>query len=81
MKFFTRTNRMSNIMLVLSVLFFCLSIYGILHLELKFMFNNEPIWSFLSIIYIIIFLISFLMGIALKCIVKDAQEDLKILEN
>ena len=85
MHYFDRTNRLSNILIVSSVISFIISL-GVLFksgaADQVFQFSNG---NFVKggIIFTIWFLISvltLLIGISLKCIVKDAKDELDAIK-
>lgn len=85
MYYFDRTNRLSNILIVSSVICFIISLRVLFKgsvIDQVFVFSNGNYIKG-GIIFTIWFLISILtliIGISLKCIVKDAKEELDIIK-
>lgn len=86
MHYFDRSNRLSNILIVISVISFIISLFVLFKgsvIDEVFKYSNGNFVK-AGIIFTILFLISILtliIGISLKCIVKDAKEELDTIKN
>lgn len=85
MHYFDRTNRLSNILIVISAISFIRSLFVFFKgsvVDQVFIYSNGNYVKD-GIIFTILFLISvftLIIGIALKCIVKDAKEELDTIK-
>ena len=85
MRYFDRTNKMSNILIGSSTIFFVIAVialFGGSVADQVFEFSNG---NFVrgGILFTICFLLSIftlIVGIALKCVVKDAKEELDAIK-
>jgi hypothetical protein len=84
MRYFNRTNRLSNILLVSSAILLVISLFvlggGVLDQVFEFSNGNYVRGGIIFTIWFLLSLIALITGIALKCIVKDAKEELDIIK-
>lgn len=76
MKFFNRTRIFSNILCCLSIPLFLIIIIQLLEFDILIHVKNRLL---IFIFLVLSFIILLGLGIALKCVAKDAQEDLNAL--
>ncbi|MDF2984558.1 MAG: hypothetical protein K0R50_68 [Eubacterium sp.] len=86
MSYFDRTRKMSNILIGISIVAFLISAKlfladGVVDQIFEFSNGNFVKVGILHSIFFLISLFSLIMGIALKCIVKDAKEELDSIKN
>jgi hypothetical protein len=84
MPYFERINKISNIFIVTSVLFFILTIILFSDSKfseiLKFNYTNDLRGTIFAVIFFIASILSLFLGIILKYIAIDANEEIKLLE-
>ncbi|BBH19215.1 hypothetical protein Back11_05600 [Paenibacillus baekrokdamisoli] len=84
MLFFERVRKLSNVCIVIFVLFFILMIVSFSNSKfseiLQHNFTNDLRGTIFTLISFIISIFSLTLGISLKYIVKDANEEIKLLE-
>ncbi|WP_054028772.1 hypothetical protein [Bacillus sp. FJAT-28004] len=85
MFFFERVRKLSNVCIVIFVLFFILMIVSFSNSNfyeiLQHNFTNDLRGTIFTLISFIISILSLALGITLKYIVKDANEEIKLLED
>ncbi len=80
MPYFTRSRKMSQILFAVSAVFFVLSVVAFFFADLLNLgFHNNPEPAFLFTLCLLVFLMTLLLAIALRCVAKDAEEDLNLL--
>lgn len=85
MRYFDRTNKFSNILLVSSAIFFVLVIIylfrgSVVDQVFEFSNGNYVRSGVIFAIYFLLFVFTLITGIALKCVVKDAKEELDTIK-
>lgn len=93
MKYFDRTNKLSNVLLATSAITFIITLLrlfkGSAFKELVEVVSNGEviglsiafiIWLIITIMWFMVFILTLLMGTALKFIAKDAKEELDIIK-
>ncbi len=85
MRYFNRTNKMSNILICSSVIFFIIAVnlffkHGIADQVFTYSNGNYIKGGIIFAICFLLSLFQLITGIALKCIVKDAKEELDTIK-
>lgn len=85
MRYFDRTNRMSNLLICSSIIFLVLAAgvffkQGVVDQVFAYSNGNSIKAGIIFTIYFLLSVFSLVTGIALKCIVKDAKQELDIIK-
>ena len=85
MHYFDRTNRLSNILIVSSVISFIISLVALFKgsvIDQVFEFSNGNFvkGGIIFTIWLLISVLTLIIGISLKCIVKDAKEEVDTIK-
>lgn len=85
MRYFDRTNRMSNILIVSSIISFIISIVvlfkdGVGNQVFEYSNGNFVREGIAFTIWFLMAVLSIVIGISLKCIIKDAKEEVDTIK-
>ncbi|OAB35102.1 hypothetical protein PMSD_13335 [Paenibacillus macquariensis subsp. defensor] len=84
MPYFERVKKLSVGLIVISILFFLLTIifYNTSNFKelIYYDINDKPLEKLLTLVSLLIAIFSLVLGIALRIVAIDAQEDLSVLE-
>ncbi|WP_256759884.1 hypothetical protein [Cohnella sp. WQ 127256] len=84
MRYFERVKKLSVWLILISVLFFLLMIifYNTSNFKelIYYDINDKPLEKLLTLVSLLIAIFSLLLGITLRVIAKDAEEDIGVVE-
>jgi magnesium-transporting ATPase (P-type) len=85
MPYFERVKKLSVWLIVISILFFLLTVifYNTSNFKelIYYDINDKPLEKLLTLVSLLIAIFSLVLGIALRIVAIDAQEDLSVLKN
>jgi magnesium-transporting ATPase (P-type) len=85
MPYFERVKKLSVWLIVISILFFLLTVifYNTSNFKelIYYDINDKPLEKLLTLVSLLIAIFSLVLGIALRIVSIDAQEDLSVLKN